>query len=316
MKKGFTLVEVLAVIVILTVISLITIPRFSKMINAYKINAAKTSVLGYIDAVDKQQAFNFNDDKSDNNILAGFYQVPFDDVYEISFDGKKPTDGWVEMTANGASRYSVVIDGYVITNDGNKIKIRKGTKPVKQAYPKYAYSNSFGTTRVGYPIDGGYDMGKTWVIKFGDYAGAFGDEETCKTTAQMIGTNCVYENFITYEIDYKSIPDNSWKNYLRFKLATDGTIEEIDTCIKYKGDEHCVAPNVDSAGYLNSKKRLSSIFDNNCYEEDGMYKCANDGMYFEVCPKGCVGAIYGTNFCDILATGIAYCVDSSMFPTP
>ncbi len=315
MKKGFTLVELLGVIIILTVISLIAVPRISKVLSNYRMNAAKTSALGYVDAVDKQQAFNFNDNKAENNIMAGFYQVPFDDVYDISFDGKKPTDGWIEMTPNGAGRYSIVIDGYVITNNGKRTIIRRGDKPIKQAYPKYAYSQSFGVTRVGYPIDGGINIGDKWVVSAMDITAPFDTKQACTIAALTYGaqaSDCKLENFVTFDIDYKSAPETSWKNYLRYKLSIDGTIEEIAGCVKYKGDEHCVVPNIDEAGYANSKKRLNNIFEGeNCIEQNGMFACTSFsiGMRFEVCPYGCVGVVYGRRYCDIMTTGLAGCFD-------
>ena len=49
MKKGFTLVELLAIIVIISVLSLITIPIISSQISISKINSYRTSVQNIID---------------------------------------------------------------------------------------------------------------------------------------------------------------------------------------------------------------------------------------------------------------------------
>lgn len=314
MKKGFTLIELLAVIIILAVIALIAVPRIRKVISNAKKSAAETSVIGYVDAVDKQQEYNFTDSNASNNILPAFYQVPLDSKYEVDYKGKAPTSGWIEMTSNGSSRYSIVMNGYVVTHDGVKTNVVKGNKPIQQAYPTYAYSNSAGVTRVGYPIDGGYDIGEKWVLSFMGFKGPFDTEEECmQASASFSGSECRYESFVTYDLKYKTTPDNSWKNYLRFKLSKNGTIERIDGCIKYKGDEHCVSPNIDEADYLNSKKRLNDIFDaENCRDESGQYFCNSSDMEFNVCPYGCVGTYYGTNACDITSAGIAYCADLSL----
>ena len=52
-KKGFTLVELLAVIVILALIALIATPIILNVINDAKKQAAKDSAYGYMDAVEK-----------------------------------------------------------------------------------------------------------------------------------------------------------------------------------------------------------------------------------------------------------------------
>ena len=50
-KKGFTLVELLAVIVILAIIALIATPIILNVIDDAKTNAAKNSAYGYIDCL-------------------------------------------------------------------------------------------------------------------------------------------------------------------------------------------------------------------------------------------------------------------------
>ena len=57
-KKGFTLVELLAVIVILAIIALISTPIILGVIETAKKGAAEQSALGYIDAVEKQIVYN------------------------------------------------------------------------------------------------------------------------------------------------------------------------------------------------------------------------------------------------------------------
>ena len=58
MKKGFTLIELLAVIVILAIIALIATPMILGVIETARKGAAKTSALGYLDAVEKQIMIN------------------------------------------------------------------------------------------------------------------------------------------------------------------------------------------------------------------------------------------------------------------
>lgn len=58
MKKGFTLIELLAVIVILAIIALIATPMITNVINTAREGAAKSSALGYVDAIEKQIMLN------------------------------------------------------------------------------------------------------------------------------------------------------------------------------------------------------------------------------------------------------------------
>ena len=53
MKKGFTLIELLAVIVILAIIALIATPMILGVIDTAKQGSAKSSALGYVEAVEK-----------------------------------------------------------------------------------------------------------------------------------------------------------------------------------------------------------------------------------------------------------------------
>lgn len=51
-RNGFTLIELLAVIVILAIIALIAIPIVLNMIESSKKNAAKSSALGFVEAIE------------------------------------------------------------------------------------------------------------------------------------------------------------------------------------------------------------------------------------------------------------------------
>ena len=66
-KKGFTLVELLAVIVILAIIALIATPIILGVIETSKKGASENSALGYLDAVEKQIARKIHDYYMDNS---------------------------------------------------------------------------------------------------------------------------------------------------------------------------------------------------------------------------------------------------------
>ena len=51
MKKGYTLIELMAVIVILAILSIILVPTITDLIDSARMASAKASAQGYIDAV-------------------------------------------------------------------------------------------------------------------------------------------------------------------------------------------------------------------------------------------------------------------------
>ena len=94
-NKGFTLIELLAVIVILAVIALIATPMILGVVETARKGAAESSVLGFVDAVEKQIMINEVD--ADKTAIA-------DDTYEV-------TEGTAEMTpVNGTAEDAIDID--------------------------------------------------------------------------------------------------------------------------------------------------------------------------------------------------------------
>lgn len=73
-NKGFTLIELLAVIVILAIIALIATPVILGVVETARKGAAQSSILGYIDAVEKQVMINEMDDTK-KEITDGEYTI-------------------------------------------------------------------------------------------------------------------------------------------------------------------------------------------------------------------------------------------------
>ena len=89
-KKGFTLVELLAVIVILALIALIATPIILNVINDAKKQAAKDSAYGYMDAVEKYIVSSELEDKSIKagrlikSVIGTYTQIPLKLAYAIT----------------------------------------------------------------------------------------------------------------------------------------------------------------------------------------------------------------------------------------
>ena len=116
MKKGFTLIELLAVIVILSVIALIATPMILGVVETAKKGAAKSSALGYIDAVEKTISVNMLN-SSKENIDDGVYEVKTlkEAKYDIQVKGEIPSEeSWLKIKEGEVVSYSLKIGEYVI----------------------------------------------------------------------------------------------------------------------------------------------------------------------------------------------------------
>ena len=112
-NKGFTLVELLAVIVILALIALIATPIILNVINDAKKQAAKDSAYGYMDAVEKYIVSSELEDKS---IQDRTYSVEELNSMGVSVKGSTPDNGNIEIKNSSVKSYDIGIDGYVVIN--------------------------------------------------------------------------------------------------------------------------------------------------------------------------------------------------------
>ena len=115
-KRGFTLIELLAVIVILAIIAFISVPIILNVIDKSKKGAKESSVLGYVDAVEKQVMTVKV--KNQTSIEAGTYTVAQLSTLGVAIKGDKPTDTSV-FTINNKGK---VIEGWA-TFEGDNYKI-------------------------------------------------------------------------------------------------------------------------------------------------------------------------------------------------
>ena len=134
-KKGFTLVELLAVIVILAIIALIATPVILNVIEKSKKGAAKNSAQGYIEAVEKQQVRNLLDEDKTNDITDGTYSVEELNSLGVSVKGSTPTNGNLLIKNGEVKNYILGIDGYAVEN-GKSTK-PSNTKKYENGYAVY-----------------------------------------------------------------------------------------------------------------------------------------------------------------------------------
>ena len=121
-KKGFTLVELLAVIVILAIIALIATPMILNVIENAKKGASKSSALGYIDAIEK----SILEEELKGNIIDKNKVYDVSDLTFINIKGDKPTEGWVQLEKGIVKDYSLRIGNYIVNNEDGQAKAEKG----------------------------------------------------------------------------------------------------------------------------------------------------------------------------------------------
>ena len=132
-KKGFTLVELLAVIVILAIIALIATPIVLNVINDAKKEAAKDSFYGYMDAIEKAIITNDVDEEEDfpTPDSNGCYNL--NELNEkVNIKGTKPkiADDAKVCLKEGTvtSLTGVEIDAFTFTYDGKELtQTKNGT---------------------------------------------------------------------------------------------------------------------------------------------------------------------------------------------
>ena len=131
-NKGFTLVELLAVIVILALIALIATPIILNVINDAKKQAAKDSAYGYMDAVEKYIVSSELEDKS---IKDGTYSVEDLNSMGVNVKGSTPDNGTIKIESKTVKSYDIGIDGYAVSN--GEVKKVSTTKSFKNGTAVY-----------------------------------------------------------------------------------------------------------------------------------------------------------------------------------
>ena len=106
MKKGFTLVELLAVIVILAVILTISVPAVKKTVDNAKKKSAENDALMIKNIAEKYYTSNLDKDEEITGI-----DLSSD---TLSYSGEKPTKGYLYFNEDGIAYGKMYINGYCV----------------------------------------------------------------------------------------------------------------------------------------------------------------------------------------------------------
>ena len=106
MKKGFTLVELLAVIVILAVILTIAVPAVKKTVDNAKKKSAENDALMIKNIAEKYYTSNLDKDEEITGIDLS--------TDTLSYSGEKPTKGYLYFNEDGIAYGKMYINGYCV----------------------------------------------------------------------------------------------------------------------------------------------------------------------------------------------------------
>ena len=124
MKKGFTVIELLAIIIILSIIALITVPVVANVIKNSQKKAAIDQAYIYIDAVESNTGLGSLDSTSGYleledtcyNVVSGGLQKPgSEEVLKLKIKGTPPSDGIICIEKNKVRRAIISTNGYRVT---------------------------------------------------------------------------------------------------------------------------------------------------------------------------------------------------------
>ena len=125
-KKGFTLVELLAVIVILAIIALIATPIILGVIDNARKNSAKDAAYGVIDTVKLNYVETLY---SNGNVSVAYTGNVTDSVIADKISGSKPTSGtWsINSSTSEVSITDVVFGEYKCSGTGAGVTCNRTT---------------------------------------------------------------------------------------------------------------------------------------------------------------------------------------------
>ena len=147
-NKGFTVIELLATIIVLSVISLIIVPLILNSVQKIKKDAAVASAYSHISSIEKNlvaNKLNLDDTNYENgkkyfldkNSSFNLEEDENSDIYIsnlVEVSGNKATDGYV-IFDNGIVKSAVfVINGYEIKCDNNICKYYKEHQVIEKKY--------------------------------------------------------------------------------------------------------------------------------------------------------------------------------------
>ena len=153
-KRGFTLMELLAVIVVIAVLSMILVPLILNIINEVKKSAAQSSANSYLESVDILVA---NNEINSIALVDGSYDAAV--FVTNNMKGTFPSLGDVVITNGKVASIDICVGGYQFERVNNKMVLKSNDCFELEGKPTYSLSEgmdeitSSKTVSVYYPSE-------------------------------------------------------------------------------------------------------------------------------------------------------------------
>lgn len=285
-NKGFTLIEVLAILIVLSIIAVLGIPKITKSLEKSRKNSAEASALGYVDTIEKQLINNEAISKY-TEMKDGIYNVPLDSKYGVKIGGKGPDKGYIEVSEYKVVRYSLTFGKYTITYDGRNRKVEK--KEGTNVTVVYSYGNIISVTSITDDLDEIFPDGYMKSVIIGDKIDlehnkiihhklvekqTVNGEEDVRIVDANEEENLV-GIFSTNINDVLSVPSNindpnsekiENNTYLRHLLDDDGIVISTETCKVFDYGTLCLGVDESTNKYTLFEKLKTKIFNFNKWD--------------------------------------------------
>lgn len=121
-ERGFSIIELLAVIVLIAAIAVIATPQVIKLINISRINSFKSSAEGLLESAEQAHTDILYEQKTDTVIE--FNLTTGANMDKIETKGSGPTDGYIRINPKGYTQIFLKNDKYCAVKgyDDKKIK--------------------------------------------------------------------------------------------------------------------------------------------------------------------------------------------------
>ena len=235
-KKGYTLIELLAVIVILAIIAVIALPVVINVIEKANKQAAIDSTYGYIDAINKEN--QLSEYTSERELIEdGEYDV-IDIKEKVKIKGRRPAHGNITIEKATVTSASLCINEYIVDYDGkiattSGIKCEKDEKDLKESDIVLTTNTTTKSIRLNYVIEDevGIKEVKLYFID-GETEEEISLEDKTSLTGTYLKDNLESNKKYTFRIEVKNI-----KGKKTIKTITVDTVNMQAPQIGYKNEE-------------------------------------------------------------------------------
>lgn len=179
-KKGFTLVELLAVIVVLIIIIFLAVNKIKGSSKKAKLNAIRANAISYIKLLKDKAG---EDVIETEQLDSGVFTVSELANFGIQLSGKQPDSGLVMLSDFKVSGYCLKYGVYIVTNVDEENNIKKGSCSTDSLLAEKSFAKDFSYAKDNHyvftaPTDSMYYI-ELWGASGGDGWASAGGASKC-----------------------------------------------------------------------------------------------------------------------------------------